>query len=188
MANITLDEAVRICDTTIAKAEELGIKVAASVVDSGTNLVASHRMDGALVLATEGSRGKAVASTIFGQPSGEVEPRADRPVFRALQIQMGGRLIMSQGAVPDIPERRGDRRVRGGRRNAGGGRGVRPSRRGRNLRGGMIKLRSDARFQRALRSLPLNVGGAHVTRANRGRDHQGRADVPQSGVPHQSSG
>ena len=100
MANITLDEAVRICDTTIAKAEEFGIKVAVSVVDSGTNLVASHRMDGALVLATEGSRGKAVASTIFGQPSGEVEPRADRPVFRALQIQMGGRLIMSQGAVP----------------------------------------------------------------------------------------
>lgn len=100
MANITLDEAVRICDISIAKAGELGIKVAVSVVDSATNLVASHRMDGALVLATEGSRGKAVASTIFGQPSGEVEPRADRPVFRALQIQMGGRLIMSQGAVP----------------------------------------------------------------------------------------
>ena len=59
-----------------------------------------QKMDDTLVFAVEGSRGKAVASAIFGQPSGELESRADRPVFRALQIQMGGRLIMGQGAVP----------------------------------------------------------------------------------------
>ena len=57
-------------------------------------------MDRALILAIEGSRGKAVASVIFGQPSGELEVRADRPVMRALSIQMGGRFIMGQGAVP----------------------------------------------------------------------------------------
>ena len=102
MADLTLAEAVKICDVAIAKAEEQGSQIAVTVVDSGTNLVAEHRMDGALVLAIEGSRGKAVASAIFGQPSGELEPKADRPVFRALQIQMNGRFIMGQGAVPIV--------------------------------------------------------------------------------------
>ena len=102
MADVTLAEAVRILDAAIAKAQELDIKITASVVDSGTNLVAAHKMDGTLILAIEGSRGKAVASVIFGQPSGELEARAERPVMRALSIQMNGRFIMSQGAVPII--------------------------------------------------------------------------------------
>jgi uncharacterized protein GlcG (DUF336 family) len=100
MADVTLAEAVRICDAALTKAQELNIRIAASVVDSGTNLVAIHKMDGTLILAIEGSRGKAVASVIFGQPSGELEARADRPVMRALSIQMNGRFILGQGAVP----------------------------------------------------------------------------------------
>ena len=100
MANVTLAEAVKMCDAAIVKAEELGIKIAVTVVDSGMNLVAEHKMDGTLILAIEGSRGKAVASVIFGQPSGELEGRADRPVMRSLQIQMNGRFIMGQGALP----------------------------------------------------------------------------------------
>ena len=102
MANVTLAEAIEMCDAAIAKAEELGIKIAATVVDSGMNLVAAHKMDGTLILAIEGSRGKAVASVIFGQPSGELEGRADRPVMRSLQIQMNGRFIMGQGALPIV--------------------------------------------------------------------------------------
>lgn len=70
MADVTLVEAVQIYDAAIAKTEELGIKITASVVDFGTNLVAAHRMDGTLILAIEGSRGKAMASAIFGQASG----------------------------------------------------------------------------------------------------------------------
>ena len=102
MANVTLAEAIEMCDAAIVKAEELGIKIAATVVDSGMNLVAAHKMDGTLILAIEGSRGKAVASVIFGQPSGELEGRADRPVMRSLQIQMNGRFIMGQGALPIV--------------------------------------------------------------------------------------
>ncbi len=102
MANVTLAEAVKMCDAAIVKAEELGIKIAATVVDSGTNHVAEHKMDGTLILAIEGRRGKAVASVIFGQPSGELEARADRPVMRSLQIQMNGRFIMGQGALPIV--------------------------------------------------------------------------------------
>ncbi len=100
MSNITLSEGVRACEAAISKAEELGIKIAVSVVDSGTHLVTMQKMDGALILATDGSKGKAVASVIFGQPSGELEPRAERPTFRALEVQWGGRFILGQGAVP----------------------------------------------------------------------------------------
>jgi uncharacterized protein GlcG (DUF336 family) len=100
MANVTLAEAVEICDAATAKAREMGIKVAVSVVDSATNLVAFHKMDGTLVLAIEASKGKAVASVMFGQPSGELVSRAESPVLRAVQMQMNGRFIMGQGALP----------------------------------------------------------------------------------------
>ncbi len=100
MATVTLAEAIRICDAAIARAEEIGIRVSVSVVDSGSNLLATHRMDGSIILGVEGSRGKAVASVIFGQPSGELEARADRPTFRAILLQYGGKFIMGQGAVP----------------------------------------------------------------------------------------
>ena len=102
MANVTLEAASRICDAALAKAAEMGVKVSISVVDSGTNLVTMKHMDGAIMLGIEGSRGKAVASALFGKPSSELEELADRPVFRALMTQMGGRLIMGIGAVPII--------------------------------------------------------------------------------------
>ena len=104
MANVTLREAIGVCEAAMAGAREMGIKVAVSVVDSGTNLVTMQKMDGAIILAIEGSLGKAVASVIFGQPSGELEERFQGPTMQALTIQMGGRFIMGQGAVPIIRE------------------------------------------------------------------------------------
>ena len=102
MANITLAEAVKVCEGAIAKAQELGINISVSVVNSATVLVTMQKMDGGTLLGVEASRGKAVASVIFGQPSGDLESRADRPTFRAITIQMGGRFIMGRGAVPII--------------------------------------------------------------------------------------
>ena len=89
MTHITLEESKPICEAAITKAQQLG-KIAVSVVDSAMNLVAMQKMDGALILAIDGSRGKAVASVIFGQPTGELEERSKRPTFRALEIQWGG--------------------------------------------------------------------------------------------------
>ena len=102
MANVTLEEATRICDAALAKAAEMGVKISVSVVDSATNLVTMKQMDGSMMLGIEGSRGKAVASALFGKPSSELEEQADRPVFRALMTQMRGRLIMGIGAIPII--------------------------------------------------------------------------------------
>ena len=100
MANVTLKEAVTVCEAAIARANELGITIAVSVVDSGTNLVTMQKMENALLLGIEGSKGKAVASVLFGESSGDLIPRNDSPVMRALQIQMGGRFILGRGAVP----------------------------------------------------------------------------------------
>ena len=65
-------------------------------------LIMMQKMDGTLILGIDGSRGKAVASVIFGQPSGELEERSKRSTFRALEIQWGGRFIMGRGAIPII--------------------------------------------------------------------------------------
>lgn len=102
MANISLAEATKVCDVAISKANDIGITIAVSVVDSGMNLVTMQKMDDTLILGIDGSRGKAVASVMFGQPSGELEIRSERPTMRALLIQHGGRFIMGQGALPIV--------------------------------------------------------------------------------------
>ena len=102
MTHITLEESKSICEAAIIKAQQQGIKIAVSVVDSAMNLVAMQKMDGALILSIDGSRGKAVASVIFGQPTGELEERSKRPTFRALEIPWGGRFVMGQGTIPII--------------------------------------------------------------------------------------
>ena len=62
MANISLAEATKVCDVAISKANDIGITIAVSVVDSGMNLVTMKKMDDTIILGIDGSRGKAVAS------------------------------------------------------------------------------------------------------------------------------
>ncbi len=100
--SVTLEEANRILRGTLAKAQELNIKVSAAVVDAGGRLVAFQRMDGAIWAGVYGSQGKAVASAAFGRASGELTPRADLPTPRGIAQAEGGHMIMGQGAVPII--------------------------------------------------------------------------------------
>jgi len=100
MPNISLADAVKLCDTTISKAEDMGIKVSVSIVDSGGHLVAMQRMEGALLLSVDISKGKALTSVLFGVPSGETVARNDNPAMVAAQLQLGGKFIMAQGALP----------------------------------------------------------------------------------------
>ena len=99
---ITLKEARLILDGAIAKAEELNIKVSAAVVDSGGRLIAMNKMDGAIWASTYGSIGKAVGSSAFGRPSGEMQERADHPTPKGIANASGGEMILGQGAVPII--------------------------------------------------------------------------------------
>lgn len=99
---IKLEEAQRILEGAIARATELNIKVSAAVVDGGGRLIAMNRMDGAIWGSSYGCIGKAVGSSAFGRPSGEMQERADQPTPRGIAAASGGEMILGQGAVPII--------------------------------------------------------------------------------------
>jgi glc operon protein GlcG len=95
---LTLADANRAIQASIAKADEMGIKVSAAVCDAGGRLIAFNRMDGAIWASTYGAQGKAVTSAAFGRPSGAVA--ADSPTARAIADVAGGMIPGGQGAVP----------------------------------------------------------------------------------------
>jgi uncharacterized protein GlcG (DUF336 family) len=99
---ITLDEANRMVEGAIAKANELNIKINVAVCDAGGRLVAFNRMDGAIWGGVYGSQGKAVASAAFGRASGELQERSETPIIKGILGAEGGHGIPSQGGAPII--------------------------------------------------------------------------------------
>jgi glc operon protein GlcG len=99
---LTLEEANRIAQGVMAKAEELDIKINVAVCDTGGRLVAFQRMNHAMWAGVYGSQGKAIASAAFGRPSGALTERAEHPTFRGIVAGEGGHMIMGQGALPII--------------------------------------------------------------------------------------
>jgi uncharacterized protein GlcG (DUF336 family) len=99
---LTLEEANRIAQGALAKAEALNIKINVAVCDAGGRLMAFQRMDNAIWGGVYGSQGKAVASAAFGRPSGELTERADHPTMRGIVAAEGAHAILGQGAVPII--------------------------------------------------------------------------------------
>jgi uncharacterized protein GlcG (DUF336 family) len=81
-------------------AEKINVKLSCAVVDSRGDLVALGRMDGARFQTTDVARGKALASAMFGQPSGALGAFANSPFFQNLNTAAQGRLYPIQGAVP----------------------------------------------------------------------------------------
>ena len=75
-----------------------------SVTDARGDLIAMIRTDGASWRTPFISRGKAVASACFGEPSGELEDRSNWPVFQAFTVLQDGHFIMGQGAIPIYKE------------------------------------------------------------------------------------
>jgi len=95
---LTLAEANRMIQAAIAKAGELQVKLSIAVCDTGGNLVAFNRMDGASAVSATVAQGKAAASAGFGRASGTLQ--ADSPVIQAIIATMGGRMLPARGAVP----------------------------------------------------------------------------------------
>jgi len=95
---LTLTDANRMVQAAIAKAGELQVKVSIAVCDTGGNLLAFNRMDGASAVSATVAQGKASASAGFGRPSGALS--ADSPVIQAVIATMGGRMLPARGAVP----------------------------------------------------------------------------------------
>ena len=98
--SIGLEQANRVIAAAIQKAQELNVKVSVAVCDAAGRLVAFNRMDGCITAGVYGSPGKAIASAVFGRPSGELQDRADTPIVRGIIAAEGGHMIASKGAVP----------------------------------------------------------------------------------------
>jgi glc operon protein GlcG len=70
--SVTLIEANRIIEGSIAVAAQLNERVSVVVCDPEGRLIALNRMDGAAVTANRGAIGKAVAAAAHGKPSGAI--------------------------------------------------------------------------------------------------------------------
>ena len=108
---LTLKEARAAIERGVAKAQELGFKVAVAVVDAGGHLVACDRMDGALWITPEIARAKANAAAAFEATTQDLETRfaTARALFAGNVAALGDyKLVFGRGGVPLVA---GDRIV-----------------------------------------------------------------------------
>ncbi|HXG36592.1 MAG TPA: heme-binding protein [Dehalococcoidia bacterium] len=97
---LTLAEAVAAVEAAQQKARELNIRISVAVCDGAGRLVAFQRMDGSGWGGVYGSIGKAIASSAFRRPSGEINP--DLAIVQGIMRNEGGHMIPHKGAVPII--------------------------------------------------------------------------------------
>ncbi len=70
--HVTIEQAEKAIQAARAKAVELGTQMCIAVVDSGGNLKAFHRMDGAWVGSIDIAQKKAKTSVFFGMKTGQI--------------------------------------------------------------------------------------------------------------------
>ncbi|HEV8615936.1 MAG TPA: heme-binding protein [Methylomirabilota bacterium] len=106
---LTLERAVACIDKGIAKARELGFRVAIAVVDEAGHLVACHRMDGAIWVAPEIARAKANAAAGFQATTADLEERFSkgRQLFAGTVAALDNyQFVFGRGAVPVVEDGR----------------------------------------------------------------------------------
>ncbi|WP_456697614.1 GlcG/HbpS family heme-binding protein [Aeromicrobium sp. P5_D10] len=83
MTNLSLEDAQKVLQATLAKATELGAPSSVAILDSGRELLAFSRQDGALLASTELSQNKAFTAISMQMATGDlgdlVQPGA--PLF-----------------------------------------------------------------------------------------------------------
>jgi glc operon protein GlcG len=100
---VPLGRAVECIARGIARAGELGFKVAVAVVDEAGHLVACHRMDGALWVTPEIARAKANAAAGFQASTLDLEERFSkgRQLFAGNVASLPEyAFVFGRGAVP----------------------------------------------------------------------------------------
>ena len=102
MSDISLDQAQQILEAALSKASEIGSPSSVAVVDSGRELVAFARQDGALLASAEISIGKAYTACSLQMATADVGPltQPGQPLYgletshqRPLVTFAGGRPI-----------------------------------------------------------------------------------------------
>jgi len=98
---IGLDVALELISAAKEKAGEIGVPMVIAVVDAGGNLVAQHRMDGALLVSIEISLNKAYTAVAVQKPTHELSTvsQPGQPLF-GIHNADGGRIIIFGGGFP----------------------------------------------------------------------------------------
>lgn len=101
MPEITLEHANQLVARGLAAAEKAGMKAVFAILDSGANLVAFARMDGAWLASNELAIAKARTSVMFQAPTeGLAAPlQLGQPALHFDHIHAGGLLLVG-GGVP----------------------------------------------------------------------------------------
>ena len=106
MPELTLDHASRIVAQGRVAAQEAGLHAVFAVMDTGANLVAFSRMDGAWLASTELAMAKARTSVMFQAPSEALNAplQVGMPLPHFDHIHAGGLLLMG-GGLPLMDEK-----------------------------------------------------------------------------------
>ena len=98
--SVSHEQARRILDAGIAKAEEIGQPMNIAVADGGGNLVSHARMDGAWLGSIDIAIKKAKTARFFDMPTGEIG-KLSQPGGPLYQIEVSnGGLITFPGGIP----------------------------------------------------------------------------------------
>ncbi len=98
--NITLEQAQKVVAAAIAKSVEMGVKMDIAVIDSGTNLTAFARMDGAWIGSIDIAMKKAKTARYFNMPTGVIGTLS-QPGGSLYNIEhSNGGLITFPGGLP----------------------------------------------------------------------------------------
>ena len=98
--NVSLAQAQSAIAAAIAESESLGVRMNIAIIDTGTNLTAFARMDGAWLGSIDIAIKKARTAALFQMPSGDLGPlvQPGEPLYRA-EISNEG-LITFPGGLP----------------------------------------------------------------------------------------
>lgn len=101
--SVTLEEAIRVLQAAVKKAQEIGQPQDIAVCDVGGNLKAHYRMDGAHIGSVHIAINKAYTAIAFQCETKVLQDltRPDGPIY-GLSDAHGGRLVVFPGGVPLI--------------------------------------------------------------------------------------
>ena len=102
MAGLSLANANKIIETTLAKAAEIGLKpLGVAVLDAGGHMVAAQRQDGTPFLRLDVATGKAYGALAYGGGSRKLNTAAiERPHFVSAFVALtGGKAVPVPGGV-----------------------------------------------------------------------------------------
>jgi uncharacterized protein GlcG (DUF336 family) len=99
--NISLDQALELLGAARKQAAKINVPMVIAVVDAGGNLVAQHRMDGALLVSVDIARNKAYTAVAVKIPTHELAVAAQpgQSLF-GIHTTDGGRIVIFGGGFP----------------------------------------------------------------------------------------